>query len=117
MVEFFASHPQLVKYLSVIGTATWQTFIMVIFSTIFSMILGMPLGIILCTSDPQTGLRPRKVMNQICCLTGDNAYPDDLDIFCIKDFKGLAIQYGARWMWDIVANNGDREGYLPFSLD
>lgn len=57
--------PEVVKYLSVIGTATWQTFIMVIFSTIFSMILGFPLGILLCTSDPSSGLRPRKVMNQI----------------------------------------------------
>jgi D-methionine transport system permease protein len=58
-------NPQLVKYLSVIGTATWQTFVMVIFSTIFSLILGMPLGILLCTSDPANGLRPRKVLNQV----------------------------------------------------
>ena len=58
-------NPQLVKYLSVIGTATWQTFVMVIFSTIFSLILGMPLGILLCTSDPANGLRPRPVLNQI----------------------------------------------------
>ena len=58
-------NPQLVKYLSVIGTATWQTFVMVIFSTIFSLILGMPLGILLCTSDPANGVRPRKVLNQV----------------------------------------------------
>ena len=58
-------NPQLVKYLSVIGTATWQTFVTVIFSTIFSLILGMPLGILLCTSDPANGLRPRKVLNQV----------------------------------------------------
>ena len=58
-----------------------------------------------------------KVMNEICHLTGNNAYPDDLTIFSIKDFKGLAIQFGARWMWDIVANNADREGYTPFELD
>ena len=58
-------NPQLVKYLSVIGTATWQTFVMVIFSTIFSLVLGMPLGILLCTSDPANGLRPRKVLNQV----------------------------------------------------
>ena len=58
-------NPQLVNYLSVIGTATWQTFVMVIFSTIFSLILGMPLGILLCTSDPANGLRPRKVLNQV----------------------------------------------------
>lgn len=58
-----------------------------------------------------------KTMNAICKLSGCNAYPDDLTIFAIKDFKGLAIQFGARWMWDIVANNGRREGYLPFSLE
>ncbi|MCQ2591228.1 MAG: ABC transporter permease [Treponema sp.] len=58
-------NPEMVKYLSVIGTATWQTFVMVFFSTIFSLILGLPLGILLCTSDPTTGLRSRKVLNQI----------------------------------------------------
>lgn len=56
-------------------------------------------------------------MNRICALSGDNAYPEDLNIFAIKDFRGLAMQFGARWMWDIVANNGRREGYLPFDLD
>ena len=58
-------NPAFVKYLSVIGTATWQTLVMVLFSTIFSMILGIPLGILLCTSDPASGLRPRKVLYQI----------------------------------------------------
>ncbi|MCR5187714.1 MAG: ABC transporter permease [Treponema sp.] len=55
---------ELYKYLSVIGTATWQTLVMVLFSTVFSLILGFPLGIILCTSDPASGLRPRKALNQ-----------------------------------------------------
>ncbi len=55
-------------------------------------------------------------MNKICRLTGDNAYPDDLNIFAIKNFKGLAMLVGARWLWDIVANNGRRENYLPFKL-
>jgi len=54
------------------------------------------------------------VMNEICHLTGDNAYPADLLIFSIKNFKGLAIMYGARWMDDIIANNADRENYFPF---
>jgi hypothetical protein len=54
------------------------------------------------------------VMNKICKLTGDNAYPDDLDIFSIDKFKGLAIMVGARWMDDIIANNADRQGYRPF---
>ena len=58
-------NPALVKYLSVIGTATWQTLVMVLFSTIFSMIIGIPLGILLCTSDPSAGLRPHKFLNQV----------------------------------------------------
>ena len=55
-----------------------------------------------------------KVMNEICHLTGDNAYPDDLNIFSIDKFKGLAIMFGARWMDDIISNNANREGYYPF---
>ena len=55
-----------------------------------------------------------KVMNEICHLTGNNAYPDDLTIFSIDKFKGLAIMVGARWMDDIISNNADREGYYPF---
>ena len=54
------------------------------------------------------------VMNKICKLTGDNAYPDDLNIFSIIKFKGLAINYGARWMTDIIDNNANREHYHPF---
>lgn len=60
--------PAVVKYLTVIGTATWQTFVMVIFSTIFSLILGLPLGILLCTTDPAAGLKPRKVLNQVLSI-------------------------------------------------
>ena len=55
-----------------------------------------------------------KVMNKLCKLTGNNAYPDDLNIFSIKEFKGLAIQYGARWMDDVIDNNARREKYHPF---
>ena len=58
-------NPELAKYLSVIGTATWQTLVMVLFSTIFSMIIGIPLGILLCTSDPASGLRPHRILNQV----------------------------------------------------
>ena len=54
------------------------------------------------------------VMNKLCKLTGDNAYPDDINIFSIAKFKGLAIQYGARWMDDIIDNNARRQKYLPF---
>ena len=56
-----------------------------------------------------------KVMNEICHLTGNNAYPDDLTIFSIDKYKGLAIMVGARWMDDIISNNADREGYYPFN--
>ena len=55
-----------------------------------------------------------KVMNEICHLTGSNAYPDDLTIFSIDKYKGLAITYRARWMDDILSSNADREGYYPF---
>ena len=55
-----------------------------------------------------------KVMNEICHLTGNNAYPDDLTIFSIDKYKGLAIMFVARWLDDIVSNNADREGYYPF---
>ena len=60
-----------------------------------------------------------KVMNEICHLTGDNAYPDDLTIFSIDKFsidkfKGLAIMFGVRWMDDILSSNADKEGYYPF---
>lgn len=55
-----------------------------------------------------------KVMNELCDLTGDNAYPDDLNIFSIKNFKGLAIQFGARWIDDVIDNNARREGHHPF---
>ena len=55
-----------------------------------------------------------KVMNEICHLTGNNAYPDDLTIFSIDKYKGLAIMFGARWLDDVISNNADREGYYPF---
>ena len=55
-----------------------------------------------------------KVMNEICHLTGDNAYPDNLNIFSIDKYKGLAIMVGARWMDDIISNNAYREDYYPF---
>ena len=55
-----------------------------------------------------------KVMNELCDLTGNNAYPDDLNIFSIKNFKGLAIQFGARWIDDVIDNNARREGHHPF---
>lgn len=55
-----------------------------------------------------------KTMNEICHLTGKNAYKKDLNIFAIYPFKGLAINVGARWMTDIIDNNAYRESYHPF---
>lgn len=55
-----------------------------------------------------------RVMNEICHLTGRNAYSDDLSIFSIDKPKGLAIIYGARWMDDIIDNNARRQKYHPF---
>lgn len=70
----------------------------------------------ICGSDGAKGyLVKGDVMNNLCHLTGDNAYPDDLNIFAIDKFKGLAIMYGARWMDDIIENNAYREGYHPFN--
>ena len=38
---------------------------MVLLSTVFSLILGFPLGVLLCISDPVSGIKPRKVLFQI----------------------------------------------------
>ncbi|MBD5437253.1 MAG: ABC transporter permease [Treponema sp.] len=47
-----------------VGRATLQTLEMVFLSTIFSSILGFPLGVLLCMTNP-TGITPRPVLNQI----------------------------------------------------
>ena len=49
--------------MSLVGTATVQTLIMVFVSTIFSLVLGLPLGILLCVTDPVTGIMPKPVLN------------------------------------------------------
>ncbi len=51
--------------LSLVGTATWQTLVMVFVSTVFSLVLGLPLGILLCVTDPVTGIMPKAVLNQV----------------------------------------------------
>ena len=56
-------------------------------------------------------------MNRWYRLTGDNAYPDDLNIVCIdlndlKDPLALALprlSVGGRWLDDVVDNNLARE--------
>jgi D-methionine transport system permease protein len=48
-----------------VGNATVQTLAMVFFSTLFSMILGLPLGILLCITDAQSGITPKPILNQV----------------------------------------------------
>lgn len=48
-----------------VGSATLQTLAMVFSSTIFSLILGLPLGILLCVTDPIGGITPKPILNQI----------------------------------------------------
>lgn len=45
--------------------ATLETLLMVGASTVFSMILGFPLGIILCVTDPNTGIIPKPILYQV----------------------------------------------------
>lgn len=55
------------EVLRLVGNATLQTLIMVFFSTVFSMLLGLPVGVFLCVSLPedQGGIKPMKVLNQV----------------------------------------------------
>ncbi len=55
------------QLLVLVLNASAQTLMMVIFSTIFSLMLGMPLGILLCITAPeqQGGLSPHPVLNSI----------------------------------------------------
>lgn len=50
---------------TLVGDATVETLLMVLFSTVFSMILGFPLGVLLCVTDPVSGITPKPVLNQI----------------------------------------------------
>ena len=47
------------------GNATLQTLAMVGASTVFSMILGLPLGILLCVTDAETGIMKKPILNQV----------------------------------------------------
>lgn len=53
------------KIFMLILSATGQTGLMVFFSVLFSLILGLPLGIMLCISDPVAGIKPRLMLYQI----------------------------------------------------
>lgn len=52
---------------NLIWTSTLQTLEMVFLSTVFSVMLGLPLGILLCITSPvnQGGLRPKPVLNEV----------------------------------------------------
>jgi D-methionine transport system permease protein len=45
--------------------ATVQTLLMLLLSALFSLVLGFPLGILLCVTDPVMGIAPRPALNQV----------------------------------------------------
>ena len=51
--------------LSLVGPSTLQTLAMVFVSTVFSVILGLPLGILLCVTDTASGIMPKPVLYQV----------------------------------------------------
>lgn len=55
------------EIVELVGTAAWQTVIMVFFSTVFSFLIGLPIGVLLCISAPeeQGGIKPMKVLNEV----------------------------------------------------
>lgn len=50
--------------LFLVGKSTGQTLLMVLFSTIFSLILGFPVGVLLCITN-KNGIMPKPVSNQV----------------------------------------------------
>ena len=50
------------KIFMLILSATGQTGMMVFFSVLFSLILGLPLGVMLCISDPVSGIKPKLML-------------------------------------------------------
>ena len=51
--------------MSLVWPSTLQTLAMVLTSTVFSILLGLPLGILLCVTDPVTGIMPKPVLYQV----------------------------------------------------
>lgn len=47
-----------------VGQSALQTLVMVLFSTVFSLVLGFPVGVLLYVTNP-VGITPRPVLNQI----------------------------------------------------
>ncbi|NLC93218.1 MAG: ABC transporter permease [Treponema sp.] len=56
---------ELTKYISLIGVASLQTLEMVVFSTLLSVLLGLPIGVLLCVTNPKTGIKPKPILNQV----------------------------------------------------
>ncbi|MCY1152044.1 MAG: ABC transporter permease [Sphaerochaetaceae bacterium] len=55
------------QLISLVSTSTLETLQMVFFSTLFSLILGLPLGVLLCvtSSEQQGGIIPKPILNNI----------------------------------------------------
>lgn len=52
------------QIISLVGESTIQTLLMVFFSTVFSVLIGFPLGILLFVTGP-TGIMPKRIFNMI----------------------------------------------------
>lgn len=52
---------------NLVWQSTLETLSMVFFSTLFSLVLGMPIGVLLCVTGPysQGGLKPKPVLNEV----------------------------------------------------
>ena len=48
-----------------VGNATLQTLFMVFFSAVFSVILGLPLGVLMCVTDFVCNIMPMPVLNKV----------------------------------------------------
>ena len=51
--------------MSLVWPSTLQTLAMVFASPVFSVLLGLPLGILLCVTDPAAGIMPKPVLYQV----------------------------------------------------
>ena len=60
-----------------------------------------------------------KMMNTAFKLTGDNAYPEDLQFISVPNYYNpfVKLQLGARWFDDIVSNNTIRQNGINFNLE
>ena len=52
------------QILTLVGVSTLQTLGMVLFSTLFSMVIGFPLGVLLYSTNSM-GITPRPILNQV----------------------------------------------------